>query len=94
MVVGMDAIFAYAATQDLRGAVGNDLIGVHVVTGPRACLDGIDYKLVVPFPLNHFLRRLDDRIRTLKVKQAKVAVDFCRSALYRCHRPNKCGPRF
>ena len=44
----MDAVFARFAPQELCGAVGNDLIDIHMVAGPRARLEGIDNELVVP----------------------------------------------
>ena len=72
----MDAVFPQISTQELRGTVGNDFIDVHVMTGSCACLERIDNKLIVPLPVNHFLRGLDDGICLFCVKQAQVPVDF------------------
>ena len=92
MVIRVDPVLPGLAAQDLGGAVGNHLVGVHVVAGAGARLEWIDDELVIPAPFDHLLRRLDDRLRPVVVEQAQVAVDFRRGALDGRHRPDKCPP--
>ncbi len=93
MIIRVDAIFSEFSAHDLRGAVRNDFIGVHVVTRPRARLDGIDHKLVIPFPVYDFLRSLDDRVGAVMIEQAKITIDLSRGAFDHRHRPDKCWAR-
>jgi hypothetical protein len=72
MVIGMNAIRAQLSAHELRGAVCNDLIGVHVVAGAGTRLDGIHHELVIPFPVDDFLRSPDDRVGAVIVEQRRV----------------------
>ena len=92
VVVGVDTVFAQLTTQDLGGAVGNDLVGVHVVAGAGPGLEGIDDKLVVPAAVDDFLGGLDDGVGALGVEQTQVAVDFGSGALDHRHRPDEGAP--
>ena len=68
MVIGVDAIFPKLAAHDLCGTIGDDFVDVHVVTGARTRLDGIDHELVVPLPIDDFLRGLDDGVGALMIQ--------------------------
>ena len=61
VVVGVDQrIIALFAAQDLDGAVGDDLVGVHIGAGARAALDGIDDELIVQPARDDLIARLLD----------------------------------
>jgi hypothetical protein len=62
------------ATQQLDGAVGNDLVGVHVGGGPRAGLEDVEWKMVVVGLPGHLSRRLTDGIGQLLVEQPELDV--------------------
>ena len=69
VVVGMDrCLRAHLATQQLDGAVGDDLVGVHVGGGPRAGLEDVERKMIVVGPPSHLSRRLTDGIGKLLVE--------------------------
>ena len=61
MVVGMDRRFgAETAAQHLDGAVGDDLIGVHIGLGAGAGLPDGQGKVIVELAVDHFLGGSDD----------------------------------
>src|SRR5262249_55401746 len=60
VVVGMDRWIAASAAEQFGGAVGDDLVGVHVGGRSGARLKDIDDKLVVPPALDDFLGGLLD----------------------------------
>ena len=71
MVIGMDVVvLAQAAAHDLVGAVGNDLVGVHVGRGAGAALDGVHDELVMQLAGHDFLGSLDNGVADLLVHQA------------------------
>ncbi len=67
-------VLAARAAQQLRGAVGDDLVGVHVEADARARLEDIDNEVLVPLALLDFLRRLYDGVGGLLVDQAEFAI--------------------
>ena len=75
MVVGVDQrIIALFAAQQLDGAVGNDLVGVHVQAGARAALDRVHDKGVVQLTCGDLAAGLHDGVRHLFVQQADLVV--------------------
>ena len=60
VVVGMHRLVrrVHRVTEQLIGAVGHHLVGVHVVAGARARLKGIDHEVLVMLPGQDFLARL------------------------------------
>ena len=77
VIVGVDVgVFAELASQDLVGAVGDDLIGVHVQADARAGLENIDDEFAVPFTVDDFLGGLDDGVGTFLIHQAEFFVGF------------------
>ena len=61
IVVRVDQrIIALFAAQYLDGAVGDDLVGVHIGAGARAALDGIDDELIVQPARDDLIARLLD----------------------------------
>jgi hypothetical protein len=89
VVIGMDRLLGLIQpmAQDLVGAVGDDLVGVHVVAGACPGLEGIDHELVIPATVDNFLRRLDDGFAPFWFKQAEVHVDYGRGLLDNRHAP-------
>jgi hypothetical protein len=55
VIVGVDELGAALSTQDLRRAVGDDLVGVGVGRGARASLVDVDRKLVVELSVDDLL---------------------------------------
>ncbi len=75
MVVGVDGIAgADLAAGDLDGAVGNDLVGVHVGAGTGAGLEDIDDEVVVESAVDDFGGGGGDPVRALPVG-SKLMVD-------------------
>jgi hypothetical protein len=73
VVVGVHRFLAAAlAGQDLVGAAGDHLVGVHVGRGPRAGLEDVDHELVVEFALDHLLGRLQDGAGAFFVEQPQL----------------------
>ena len=61
VVVGMNRFVAAFAAEHFDGAIGDDLVGVHVGRGAGAGLENIHDELVVPLAVNDFLRGLPAR---------------------------------
>ncbi|MBV6465853.1 MAG: hypothetical protein PGMFKBFP_01139 [Anaerolineales bacterium] len=93
VVVRVDAVLPELSAHDLRGAVGDDFVDVHVVAGPRARLEGVHDELIVPPPGDDFVRGLDDGRGPLVVEQAEVAVDFGGRPFDRRHGPDEGAAR-
>ena len=54
---------AACAAEDFRGAIGQHLVGVHVVRRAGAGLIDVDHELIAELPAEHFVRGRDDRVR-------------------------------
>ena len=75
MIVGVDRRLAAAlAGQDLVGAAGDHLVGVHVRLGARAGLPDDQRELAVEVAARDFGRRLLDRLGELRVEPADARV--------------------
>ena len=75
MVVGVDRLLAAAlAGQDLVGAAGDHLIGVHVRLGARSGLPDDQRELVVEVAARDFGGRLLDRLGELGVEPADARI--------------------
>ena len=74
VVVGVyrPARAAQVVTQQRVGAVGNDLVDVHVVAGAGAGLKGINDEFCVQLPVNHFIRSLHDGLRQFRGQAARA----------------------
>ena len=94
VVIWINPVLPQLSTQELGGAIGDHLVCIHVVTGSRPGLEGVNHELVVQFSIDHFLGCLGDGIRPLYIQQSQFAVDFgCRS-LDKRHRPDERPPGF
>ena len=90
MVIGMDhCVLAELAAQNLVRPVGDHLVGVHVKADAGAGLEHVDHELLVPLAVDHFLRRLDDRVGALGVDQAKLLVGLRRRPLHHAEGANE-----
>ena len=73
VIVGMNVlVLAKCSAQQLGGAVGDDLVAVHVEADARTGLEDVHDEVLVPLALLDFLGRLDDRVGGLLVHQARV----------------------
>jgi len=72
MVVRMDAVFAQPAAQQLGGPVGDHLVGIHIMAGAGAGLEGLHHKLIVPLAFHHFPGSLLDGPGPFGVQQAQI----------------------
>ena len=71
VVVGMGVlVLAEVATQQFRGAIGDDLVGVHVEADAGSGLKDVDYKGMVPLALLHFSRSLNDGVGGLGIDES------------------------
>ena len=84
-------IIAKFATQNFDRAIGNHLIRVHVKADACPGLEHIHYKFLVPFPLLHLLRSLNNRVSTLFVQQTERFICLCRSLLDHAEGANQGG---
>ena len=76
VVVGMHRRLAAAlAAEQLVGAAGDHLVGVHVGLGARAGLPDHERELVVELAVDHLLRGLADRLGELGIELAEPHVD-------------------
>src|ERR1035438_3817204 len=67
-------ILAQLAAENLRSAVGNDLVGVHVEADTGSSLKNINHKGVVPLAILNFFGGLDDRVGSFRIDQSQIAV--------------------
>ena len=75
VVVGMNVlVLAQRAAQQLGGAVGDDLVAVHVEADAGARLKDVHDELLVPLALLDFFGGFDDGVGGLLVHQAEVAI--------------------
>ena len=75
VVVGMRVlVLAELAAEQLGGAVGDDLVGVHVEADARAGLKDIDHEGMVPLAALDFLGGGDDGVGGLRVHESEFAV--------------------
>ena len=75
VVVGMhQGIIALGAAQDINGAVGDDLVGVHVHRRARAALNGIHDKVIVQPAVDNFVAGFYDGGGNFLVQETCLAV--------------------
>ena len=74
VVIGMDQFFAALAAEQFNGAIGDDLVGIHIRRGAGAGLENIQDKFAVPFSIGHLLGRLDDGRGDLRFEAAQLLV--------------------
>ena len=75
-------LVAALAAQHLDGAVGDDLVGVHVRRGAGASLKDVDREMFVPVALRDFPRRGDDDPGVFLVEQPELLIHLRRAQLY------------
>ena len=82
VVVGMNVgVLAELAAENFVGAIGDDLVGVHVEADAGAGLKNIDQKFLIPLAVDDFLRSLRDGVGTMRVDQAEFFVGLCGGTL-------------
>ena len=82
MIVGVHAfVVAASRPEDLRGAIGQHLVGVHVVRGAGAGLVHVDDELIAKPAGQHLVGRGDDRARDVRIEAPERAVGFGRRLL-------------
>ena len=68
---------AELAAEQLVGAVGDDLVEVHVALGARAGLPHDKREMIVELALDHLARGADDGVGAALVEQAELEVGLC-----------------
>ena len=81
VVVGMNHAGADLAAENLRRAIGDDLVCVHVGGRAGASLEDIEHEMVVMLAVHDFLRGRFNRRRCLQRDAAEFLVDLCGGAL-------------
>mmetsp|Transcript_14097 Transcript_14097/g.42519 ORF Transcript_14097/g.42519 Transcript_14097/m.42519 type:complete len:557 (-) Transcript_14097:154-1824(-) len=74
-------LVAKLAAQDLHGAVGNDLIGIHVALGAAAGLPDDQGEVVQQLSIGHLRRCLDNGFADLGIKVTGLHIHLRRSPL-------------
>src|SRR2546425_7705446 len=75
MIIWMNnRLVASLAPEKLNGAIGDDLVHVHVRRGPATCLEDVNNKLVVESPLHDLLCRGNNSLALLRVQQSQLHV--------------------
>ena len=92
MVVGVDESVAEVAAEQLRGAVGDDLVGVGVGGRAGTGLEDVQHKVVVESAVDHLVRRRHDGAAKRAVEQAQLDVGLGGSLLDEGQRANE-APR-
>ena len=69
------------ASEDLRGAVGDDLVRVHIRGCAGACLEDIEDELDIVLAVHDLLRGRFDRRRRLRRDAADLLIDLRGGAL-------------
>src|SRR5580698_7844005 len=75
-------VLATRTAQQLRSAVGNYLVAVHVETDACARLEDVDGEVLVPLAVLDLFCGCDDRLCCLFVDQAKLAIGQRSRLLY------------
>ena len=82
VIVRMDlSVGASGAAEQLRGAVGEDFVGVHVVRRPRTGLVDVDDELITKLTAQDLVGRGDDGIPLARIEPLERAVGLRRGAL-------------
>ena len=72
-----ERVLAARAAEDLRGAIGEHLVGVHVVRRARARLVDVDDELIAKRSGKDFVGRANNRVADLPVKAPERGVCLC-----------------
>ena len=72
-----DGIVALCAAENFDGAVGDNLVGVHVHAGACAALNGINEKLIVKIAFDDLVAGLTDCLSDWKRNLTVVCVQHC-----------------
>ncbi len=67
-------VFSKLAAENLIGAIGDDLVGIHVEADAGAGLKHIDQKFLIPLAVDDFLRGLRDGVGTMRVDEAEFFI--------------------
>ena len=76
-----DVIGTERAAQPLGGAIGDDLVGVHVVRGAGAGLIDVDDEVIAQLTGENLVRRGDDRVGASSIETIERAIRFRGGAL-------------
>jgi hypothetical protein len=81
VIVGVDRLLrAHLAAEHLDGAVGNDLVGIHVGLGARSCLPDDEREVIVMLAVDDLLRGGNDGLADLWIHLAERDVGLRRPA--------------
>src|SRR5436305_5597668 len=86
MIVG---VYLARATQQLAGAVGYHLVGIHIGRGGGTCLKNIQDEVTIKFAVDYFLGGLYNRFGYLRINSAKAFIYLSRSLFDLSKRSNK-----
>ena len=75
-------VVAERPAQDFDGAVGNDLIGVHVKADAGAGLKNVNHKFFVPLTGRNLIGGLNDGAGDFRIDQSQIAIGRRRSFLH------------
>ena len=73
----------------LRATIGNHLIDICVRARAGAGLKNVEWKMFVQFTFGHFLRRLHDERRAVRVEQTEIMIGLGSAPLDQTKRPNE-----
>ena len=85
VVGGAELVLSLVVAHEFQGAVGDDLVGVHVDGGSCPALHHVDRELVVEFPIHNFLAGCDDGVGDLAVQDTQAGVCLGGGHLDVCH---------
>ena len=92
MVVGVDErVVAARPAEDFGGAIGEHLVGVHVVRGARARLVDVDHELVAQSSPANLVGRSNDSGRHAFIKPSERLVGFGSRPFNEHRRDNEIG---
>jgi len=89
VVIGMDQLPAALAAEQFPGAIGDDLVGVHVGRSAGAGLENIQDELAVPLAINDLLGRLDNGGGQFRFEIAQLLIGQCGVFLNQPQRSDK-----
>ena len=81
VIVGMYQEFSQLAPQNLRGPVGDHLVGVHVGRSARAALNGVHDKLVPQLARQHLVAGPNDSCGDFRLQGARPLIGHGRRLL-------------
>src|SRR2546422_1597868 len=77
------------AAEKLNGAIGDDLVHVHVRGSPATSLEDVDNKLVIESPLHNLLGRGNNSLALLRIQQSQLHVGSRSGELDQSYSPDE-----